>query len=157
MPVLPMERDRHEEKTAIPEGPYTPSDPAMQEAGAFHRFRESVPALTDDELIRRVNGDFSAAFWRRYNILAAKLHAETMTLPEQQEFLAYTDRTEAWGAERLVSLLELAGRRGVTAESLIKQYRLRAAGRRRLRGHRTRVRREKRSLSQWTAQSVDMP
>jgi len=58
----------------------------MQNTATFLRFRESVPALADDELIRRVNGDFSAAFWRRYNILAAKLHAETMTDAEQQEF-----------------------------------------------------------------------
>jgi len=141
----------------MPEVAYTPSDPNMQEATAFLRFRESVPALTDEELIRRVHGDFSSAFWRRFNILAAKLHAETITAMEQQEFMTYTDRTEAWSVERLVYLLELAGRRGVTVDSLIKQYRLRAAGRRRLRGRRTRARRAKRSLSRWTAQNADTP
>lgn len=141
----------------MPEGPYTPSDPNMQEEAAFLHFRESVPALTDEELVRRVNGDFSSAFWRCFNILAAKLHAETMTVAEQQEFMTYTDRTEAWSVERLVYLLELAGRRGVTVEGLIKQYRLRAAGRRRLRGRRTHLRRTKRSLTKWTAQSADTP
>ena len=79
----------------VSEGPYTPSDSAMQNTATFLRFRESVPALADDELIRRVNGDFSAAFWRRYNILAAKLHAETTTDAEQQEFMTYTERAEA--------------------------------------------------------------
>ena len=139
------------------EGPYTPSSPEVWERLAFDHFRASVPALTDEELIRRVNGDFSLAFWRRSNILAAKLHAETMTVTEQQEFMTYTDRTEAWGVERLVYLPELAGRRGVTVDSLIKQYRLRAAGRRRLRGRRTRLKRTIRSLGRWTAQNADTP
>jgi len=79
----------------VTETTYTPSSPERWEASAFDHFRKSVPALTDDELVRRVNGDFSAAFWRRYNILAAKLHAETTTDAEQQEFLTYTDRAEA--------------------------------------------------------------
>jgi len=80
---------------SVTETTYTPSSPERWEASAFDHFRKSVPALTDDELVRRVNGDFSAAFWRRYNILAAKLHAETTTDAEQQEFLTYTDRAEA--------------------------------------------------------------
>ena len=73
---------------SVTETTYTPSSPERWEASAFDHFRKSVPALTDDELVRRVNGDFSAAFWRRYNILAAKLHAETMTDAEQQKFKA---------------------------------------------------------------------
>ena len=77
------------------EGAHSPSEPDMQGAEAFLRFRESVPMLTDEELVRRVNGDFSAAFWRRFQILASKLHAEAMTHREQQEFMTYTDRTEA--------------------------------------------------------------
>jgi len=110
---------------------YSPSESRVQEGAAdFLRFRASVPALTDAELVGRINGDFSATFWDRFYVLADKLHEETMTRPEQQEFMTYTDRTEAWSAERLVYLIELAGRRGVTVADLIEQYDLRAGSRR---------------------------
>jgi hypothetical protein len=105
---------------------YSPSESKVQEEPTgFRRFLASVPAFTDAELVRRASGDFDAAFWHRFYVLAAKLEAETMTHREQQEFLTYTDRTEAWSAERLAYLVELAKRRGVTVIDLIKQYNLR--------------------------------
>ena len=95
--------------------PYLPSESEVQEEPAgFHRFLASLPAYTDAELVRRASGDFDAAFWKRFYVLAAKLEEETMTRTEQQEFLTYTDRTEAWTAERLAYLVELAKRRGVS-------------------------------------------
>lgn len=89
------------------ESAYSPSESRLQEEPEdFLRFRASVPALTDEELVRRASGDFDAVFWHRFYVLAAKFEAETMTRTEQQEFLTYTDRTEAWSAERLVYLVE---------------------------------------------------
>jgi hypothetical protein len=74
------------------EGAYSPSESRVREEPAgFLHFRASVPALTDAELVRRASGDFDAAFWDRFYVLAAKLEAETMTHTEQQEFLTYTD------------------------------------------------------------------
>lgn len=123
---MPMGCDRHEGKTVMPEEAYSPpKSRVQQEPTGFRRFLASVPTFMDAELVRRASGDFDAAFWNRFYALAAKLEAETMTHTEQQEFLTYTDRTEAWGAERLAYLIELAKRRGVTVTDLIKQYNLR--------------------------------
>ena len=108
------------------ESAYSPSESQVQpEPAGFRGFLASVPAFTDAELVRRASGDFDAAFWDRFYVLAAKLEAETMTRTEQQEFITYTDRAEAWSAERLAYLVELAKRRGVTVTDLIKQYHLR--------------------------------
>ncbi len=105
---------------------YSPSESEMREGEAdFRHLQASARALTDASLVMRIQGDFPAAFWDRFYILADKLHEETMTQTEQQEFMTYTNRTEAWTVERLVYLIELAGRRDITIDDLIKQYSLR--------------------------------
>ncbi len=85
----------------------------------------SARSLTDAELLVKVKEDFPQTFWDRFYVLAARLEAETMMREEQKEFMTYTDRTEAYTVERLVHLMELGGRWGVSALDLIKQLGLR--------------------------------
>lgn len=94
-------------------------------AADFLRLKEAARACTEAALLVKVKEDFSDEFWSRFYVLAAKLEAETMTVAENAEFRTYTDQTEAYSAERLVYLIELGRRRGVTALDLIKQLGLR--------------------------------
>ena len=89
------------------------------------RLREAARACTEAELLIEVKEDFSEEFWSRFYVLADKLEEETMTVDENIEFGGYTDQTEAYTVVRLVYLIELGRRRGVTALDLIKELGLR--------------------------------
>lgn len=101
-----------------------PSD-ADTSADYLLRLREAARACTEAELLIKVKEDFSEGFWSRFYVLADRLEEETMTVAENAEFRIYTDQTEAFNVERLVYLIELGRRRGVTALDLIKQLGLR--------------------------------
>jgi len=92
----------------------------MTEAGLRHY--DPARPLTEVDLLARINrSGFSAAFWDRFRILAAKRQANTLTPEEQTELLWHTEQTENRDAERLPYLFQLAERRGVTVQVLMTQ------------------------------------
>ncbi len=91
------------------------------------RLRQYDPsrALTETELLTRINRGFPETFWNRFRDLVAKLKSGSLTLEEQKELISHTDQTENRDAERLVYLLELSKRRGMTVPALMEQLGLR--------------------------------
>ena len=91
------------------------------------RLREYDPsrALTESELLERINRGFPEAFWDRYRLLIARRRVETMTPEEQQEAIGMSDQLEAWRVERLQYLIKLAEMRHTSVESLMQKMGLR--------------------------------
>lgn len=88
---------------------------------------QEVSQLSNDELLRRINGGPSESFWGRYRELARKRDATIITQNELAELIQHSDIMEAWGAERLSYVVELSKRRGTTLPELIDLLGLRPA------------------------------
>lgn len=85
-----------------------------------------LPAeLGENELLREINQGFSEDFWSRYKALIARRQAETLTPGEQGELIDLSDQVEERTARRTQALAELAGRRGVTLDALVRQMGIR--------------------------------
>lgn len=88
----------------------------------------ALPAeLGENELLREINQGFSEDFWSRYKALIARRQAETLTPNEQAELIDLSDQVEERTARRAQALVELAGRRGVTLDALVRQMGIRPA------------------------------
>jgi ABC-type phosphate transport system auxiliary subunit len=85
--------------------------------------RRKTPSLSapEAELLQKINQGLPADTQRRYDELRAKLHAETITPAEHQEFLALVDIIEQTDADRLQHLIKLSGLRQVTLPDLMHQ------------------------------------
>lgn len=97
---------------------------ALMSAAAQAYMHQYDPArsLTEAELLARINrSGFPETFWNRFRILAAERQAGTLTPEEQQELLWHTEQTESRDAERLPYLFQLAGRRGMTVQTLMTE------------------------------------
>ena len=94
------------------------------------RAQRRAPSLPagEAELLQQINNGLPPELWQRYEELNARLHEETITEAEHQEFLALIDQIELADAERLRHLLELARLRNVAVETLIEQLGLRRHG-----------------------------
>jgi DNA primase catalytic subunit len=66
------------------------------------------------------NFGLSQEEWRRYHVLIARRWAETLSEEERREFIAFTDRLEKANVRRMQALVELANRRGVSLETVMK-------------------------------------
>lgn len=84
------------------------------------RLRQYNPAraLSEAELLARINRGYPEAFWERYRQLIAKRRVETMTPGEQQEAIRMSDQLEAWRVERLQYLIKLAEIRHTSVDAL---------------------------------------
>jgi hypothetical protein len=85
--------------------------------------RRKMPSLSalEVELLQKINQGLPADTQRRYDELRAKLHTETITPYEHQEFLALVDIIEQTDADRLQHLIKLSGLRQVTLLDLMHQ------------------------------------
>lgn len=109
---------------------------ARLEIGELEKFTDRVmdlrasrraPRLSKEEadLLRKINQGLSAEAWQRYENLNQKVHAETISPEEHQEFLQLVDQVEMTDAERLFHLIELSRIRGVSVDALMDQLGLR--------------------------------
>jgi hypothetical protein len=80
----------------------------------------SVPQR-EVELLQQISNYLSPAVRTRYHELNVKLHNETITETEHQEFLVLVDQIEVADAKRLQHLIELAQLRGVPLATLMTQ------------------------------------
>ena len=77
------------------------------------------------ELLQKINQGLPFAIRERYAGLNLKLHEETITPEEHEEFLQLIERQELADAERLKHLIELASLRKVSVDTLMRQLDIR--------------------------------
>ncbi|MEM8529054.1 MAG: hypothetical protein AAGG68_30765 [Bacteroidota bacterium] len=76
----------------------------------------------EEELIYQIkNNGPSKAFWKEYDILAAKLEQETIDDKERLLFLEQVEISEKWSVERLKLILELSQLWECSAEDVLKR------------------------------------
>ncbi len=84
--------------------------------------RQAAPlSPVETELLQHINLGLSEASWQRYHELIARRRAETLTLSEQQELIGLSDQIEEANVRRIEALIELARRRGMPLEALMRQ------------------------------------
>ncbi len=85
------------------------------------RARRVAPALPADEaaLLQRINQTISPADQRRYDDLVAKRDAEILTPDEHIELLRLSNLREAYDADRIAALAELAQARQTSLAALM--------------------------------------
>jgi len=85
--------------------------------------KRKAPSLSEQEaeLLEKINRGLPAKIQKRYDELTARLRLETIEPDEHQELLKLIDRIELAAAERLKHLIELAGLRQVSLDTLMKQ------------------------------------
>lgn len=84
-----------------------------------------IPAAEAD-LLLRINAGLPDDLRRRYDDLAAKRGAETLTPDEYAELLRLTENVERRQADRVAALAELARLRGVSLAAVMNQLGIRA-------------------------------
>jgi hypothetical protein len=91
------------------------------------RARRIAPSMPkkEAELLQQINQGLPPDVQRRYDELAAKRRAETLTPEEHQELLALVDRIEQADAERVRALIELAQLRNVSVTTLMAELGIR--------------------------------
>lgn len=72
------------------------------------------------ELLSKINKGLSSKLQNRFDDLAEKLDAETITPKEREEFLKLTDKIEKQDAKRIELLGKLAEVRQITLDDLMK-------------------------------------
>ncbi len=94
----------------------------MQRAMAL-RAQRQAPSLThaETELLQRINQRMPPKIQSRYDTLISKRKAETLTPQEYEELLELTDAVEAFEAQRVESLVELARLRKLSLPELLQQ------------------------------------
>ena len=88
------------------------------------RRARSLPK-NEAELLQKINQGLPPEVRKRYEVLNAKLHEETIAPEEHQELLQLIDRIELADAERLQHLIELARIRNVSVDTLMNQLDIR--------------------------------
>lgn len=89
----------------------------MQERRSRH-----LDILTESEIIERMNGLYSLAFWDELHRLNARRQAEILTPQEHVRLMQLNDEAERKNVERLYCLMELANRRGVSLEEIMRSF-----------------------------------
>lgn len=86
------------------------------------RAKRSAPNVSHDEaeLLFKINQGLPPRLQKRFDELAEKLQAETMTLQEREEFLKLTNRVEKQDAKRIELLGKLAEIRKQTLDEVMK-------------------------------------
>ena len=83
---------------------------------------KAIPASPrESELLQQIKSSLSQIDWQRYQQLIEKRHAETLTLLEQNELIAFSDRLEAINIDRIDNLVKLAQIRNITVSDLMSQ------------------------------------
>jgi hypothetical protein len=124
--TIPVELPAEFESTLREEARKADLDPGAYVVRALceHlRKRQKLPPSVprpEAELLEKVNLGFSQEEWQRYHALIGKRWAETLTEEDQRELIGLSDRLEKANARRMEALAELASRRGVSFETLMK-------------------------------------
>ena len=85
------------------------------------RAQRHTPHLprVESDLLLKINAGLADETWKRYSRLSASLRDETITAEEHRELLQLIDVVETDNAKRIGHLVELAGLRGLTLETLM--------------------------------------
>lgn len=124
--TIPVELPAEFESTLREEARKADLDPGAYVVKALcehlRKTQELPPRLprAEAELLEKVNLGFSQEQWQRYHALIARRRAETLTEEERRELLEFTNRLERANVRRMEALVELAGRRGVSLETVMK-------------------------------------
>ena len=84
------------------------------------RQRELAEA-SEAQLLQRLGLGFSEQEWERYHRLVESRQEERLNAEEQRKLLALRERLEAANAARMGVLVELAKRRGVGLEQVMRE------------------------------------
>ena len=93
---------------------------AAQLLESFARRRELQEA-SEGELYERLSLGFSEREWERYYGLVELRRQERLSAAERKELLALNSRLEGANAKRMGALVELAKRRGVPLDQLMRE------------------------------------
>ena len=83
--------------------------------------RRALQAGQELELLSIIQRRLSSSQQERWEALRQKLELETLTDREHQELMTYSDLLEAWNAERVEAVMELARLRQVDFKSLYQE------------------------------------
>ncbi len=89
------------------------------------RRRAASLSTAETDLLRQINQGLPSTLRVRYEELNAKLHEETITPDEHEEFLQLNDQIEQADVERLRHLIALAQLRQVSVDTLMDQLGIR--------------------------------
>lgn len=89
------------------------------------RLAPHVPK-NEAELLKKINQGVPLNVQTRYDELAIKREAETLTAPEYDELLQLTDQIEQVDAERLRNLAELARLRKTSLDAIMAELDIKA-------------------------------
>jgi hypothetical protein len=89
------------------------------------RRRAASLSSTEADLLQQINQGLPLAIRARYKELNTRLHEETITPAEHEEFLQVSDQIEQADAERLRHLIALAQLRQVSIDTLMDQLGIR--------------------------------
>ncbi len=87
------------------------------------RAKKNAPSVSENEadLLLKINQGLSAGKQKRFEILAEKLHAETISELERQEFLRLTGQIEKMDAKRIKLIGDLAVVRNRTFDEVLRE------------------------------------
>ena len=89
------------------------------------RRRAASLSPTETDLLQQINQGLSPIVRARYEELNAKLHEDTITPAEHEEFLRLSDQIEQADAERLRHLIALSQLRQISLDTLMDQLGIR--------------------------------
>ncbi len=81
----------------------------------------------ESALLHKINQVLPEEIWEEYHTLIAKRRAETLTPEEQQRLIVLSDTIEAAHVERITQVAELAQRRHIPLETLMRQLGIKSA------------------------------
>jgi len=89
----------------------------------------NVPALppTEAKLLQQINLGLSAEEWDLYYDLIEKRQAETLTDEEHARLIKISDQIEIANARRIAALIQLAGLRGTSLETEMRNLGIEAS------------------------------
>lgn len=96
--------------------------PAQQQVSSVKRLDKR-----ESDLLQAINQSLSQIEWQRYRVLLGKRQSETLTLEEQSELIALSDRIEEANAQRIAFVAELADLRQTTLPALMDELGLKPA------------------------------
>ncbi|MBC7807857.1 MAG: hypothetical protein H7145_17120 [Akkermansiaceae bacterium] len=91
-----------------------------------HRKRSPLDILTpgEQEVIEKLNAELTREFWHRYKELERKISDADFSEAEREEALEMSRRSEAWNVRRITAIDEMARRRGMKWDELMRQLKI---------------------------------
>lgn len=88
--------------------------------------RSSYQSLSaeEQETIAKLNGELTRDFWHRYKELERKIISGDFSEAERDEALELARQSEAWNVRRISAINEMAERRGMKWDALMRQLKM---------------------------------